>query len=327
MRLFITRTGLLVLAAFSIHGCSLDVSSDPGVGSLHLALTSQAGGVSYRLTDSRFALQGPESKGFSGGEETQVSLELTPGSYTLELLSGYRLVRADDPEGASVSATLLSENPAPLLVEPGLTTQIALRFELADGTLVSNQRGSVSVGLDLSSQADAAVADPCIDGLRINEVDYDQPSSDDAEFVEVVNTAACPANLSVVSLELINGSDGKAYASYALSEAGPTLAPMGRLLVADPALLTSLPGGVLAMPLKTVGLQNGPDGVRLMAAGRVLDGFAYEGAVAGTGEGMPSAADEAELAFSRCPDSFDSNNNARAFSLPPATPGLPNACP
>ena len=55
------------------------------------------------------------------------------------------------------------------------------------------------------------------------------------------------------------------------------------------------------MPLKTVGLQNGPDGVRLMAAGRVLDGFAYEGAVAGTGEGMPSAADEAELAFSRCP--------------------------
>lgn len=327
MRPSIARFVLLLLAPFPLHGCSLDVSSDPGVGSLNLALTSQAGGVSYRLTDARFALEGPESKGFAGGEEAQVSIELMPGSYTLELLAGYRLVRADDPAGARVNATLLSENPAPLLVEPGLTTQIALRFELADGTLVSNQRGSVSVGLDLSSQSDAAAQDPCVDGLRINEVDYDQPSSDDAEFVEVVNTGACLANLSAVSLELINGGDGKAYASYALAEAGPTLAPMGRLLLADPGLLTGLGPDVLSMPLKTVGLQNGPDGVRLMAAGRILDGFAYEGVVANTGEGMPSAADEGELGFSRCPDSFDSSNNALDFGLRPPTPGLPNACP
>ena len=124
------------------------------------------------------------------------SVELAPGSYTLELLSGYRLVRATIPS-APRERHAAEREPCPLAGGARLpTTQIALRFELADGTLLSNQRGSVSVGLDLSSQADAAVADPCIEGLRINEVDYDQPSSDDAEFVEVVNTADCPANLS-----------------------------------------------------------------------------------------------------------------------------------
>lgn len=316
----------LFLSAFPLNACSLDAASDPGTGSLNLALTSQAGGVSYRLTDARFALEGPESKGFSSGEEAQVSVELVPGSYTLELLPGYRLVRADDAQASTVNARLLSENPAPLLVEPGMPTEIALRFELADGTQVSNQRGSVTVGLDLAAQADASTEDPCVDGLRINEVDYDQPSTDDAEFVEVVNTAACAANLSAVSLELVNGSDGKAYASYALAEAGASLAPLGRLLVADPGLLPGLGASVLTMPLKTVGLQNGPDGVRLMAAGRVLDGFAYEGAVAGTGEGTPSAADEAELGFSRCPDGFDSSNNGLDFMLRKPTPGLANLC-
>lgn len=326
MRLSIAHIRL-ILTVFSCTSCALDGAGDTGTGSLQLALTSQSGGVSYRLTDARFALEGPESKGIASGEEAEVSVDLAPGSYTLELLTGYRLVRADDAEATTVQATLLSANPAPFLVEPGKTTPIALRFELADGTQVSNEHGAVSVGLDLTPRADAGTEDTCVDGLRINEVDYDQPSTDDAEFVEIVNTAACAASLGAVSLELVNGSDGKAYASYPLSEAGSSLAAQGRLLVGDPGLLSSVAAGVLTMPLKTVGLQNGPDGVRLVAAGRMLDGFAYEGAVAGTGEGTPSGADEAEFGFSRCPDGFDSANNGLDFVLVAPTPGLPNVCP
>jgi hypothetical protein len=255
-----------------------------------------------------------------------VSVELLPGSYMLELLAGYRLVRADDPEGATVSAKLLSENPAPLLVEPGAPTEIALRFELADGTQVSNQQGSVSVRLDLAGDTDAGSRDLCLDGLRINEVDYDQPSTDDAEFVEIVNTAACDAELASVSLELVNGGDGKAYASYSLMEAGGRLPAQGRLVVADPPLLSGLGPDVLRMPLKSIGLQNGPDGVRLMAGERLLDGFAYEGAVAGTGEGSFAKADEAELALARCPDGFDSADNGLDFQLKAPTPGTANGC-
>ena len=159
----IARCCLFLSITFS-PACGLDVEPHAGVGSLNLALTSQNGGVTYRLTDARFALEGPEAMGFASGDEPQVSMELMPGSYTLELLPGYRLVRVDDPQGSSVNATLLSTNPAPLLVEPGMTTQVALRFELADGTQVSNARGSLSVELDLSAGLDAGSADTCTTG-------------------------------------------------------------------------------------------------------------------------------------------------------------------
>ena len=144
--------------------------------------------------------------------------------------------------------------------------------------------------------------------------------------MELFNTAACTASLGGVVLELINGSDGKVYASYPLEEAGPTLAAGARLVVGDPGLLGGLGADVLTFPLKTVGLQNGPDGVRLTAVGHSLDGLAYEGAVANTGEGKPAGADEAELAFARCPDGFDSDDNALDFQLRTPTPGAPNAC-
>ena len=42
--------------------------------------------------------------------------------------------------------------------------------------------------------------------LVINEVDYDQPSTDTAEFIELQNVGADAVELSDFTLELINGS-------------------------------------------------------------------------------------------------------------------------
>jgi hypothetical protein len=50
-----------------------------------------------------------------------------------------------------------------------------------------------------------APADPI---LVINEVDYDQPSTDMAEYVEIMNVGPDAANLDLVTLELVNGSGG-----------------------------------------------------------------------------------------------------------------------
>jgi hypothetical protein len=243
-----------------------------------------------------------------------------------------------------VEATLVSENPAPVLVESGETTEVALRFELHDGTLLSNARGKLDVRLDLAAPdpADAGAAE-CVDGLRIDELDYDQPGADDAEFVEVLNTASCDARLDAVRLELVNGGDGKVYGSYPLANAGSRLPAKARLLVADPSVLDAVPAGVLTLPLKAAGLQNGPDGLRLVAAqsasdgsagtqgqaddgDRVLDALAYEGPVPGAGEGTPSGADDAELALARCPDGYDGDDNALDFMLVTPTPGAPNLC-
>jgi len=44
-------------------------------------------------------------------------------------------------------------------------------------------------------------------GLVINEVDYDQPGTDLAEFVEIYNSGASPVSLQDISLVLPNGAD------------------------------------------------------------------------------------------------------------------------
>jgi hypothetical protein len=296
-------------------------------GAVSLALTSQASGVTYRLADARFALKGPESKGFASGNEEQLDMDLAPGTYSLELLEGWHLIRADDASSTPVVARLVSQNPAPLLVEAGTTTQAVFRFELSDGTQLSNGKGQLAVGFSLDSVADAAAGPgACVAGLRINELDYDQPSTDEAEFVEVLNTADCDASLAGVVLELLDGGDGQAYARYDLGSVAEALESGQRLVLGDSSVLAALPAGTPSLLLNGSGLQNGPDGVRLALAGRTLDAVAYEGAVAGLNEGQVKAADEAELALGRCPDGLDTEQNALDFSLLAPTPGEPNEC-
>src|SRR6266511_2509428 len=61
----------------------------------------------------------------------------------------------------------------------------------------------------------AAAASPSVAGtmslsLVINEIDYDQPSTDTAEFLELENVGAAPVNLDSVTVELVNGVGGGA---------------------------------------------------------------------------------------------------------------------
>jgi len=41
--------------------------------------------------------------------------------------------------------------------------------------------------------------------LVINELDYDQPSIDDAEFIEIMNTGTSSVNLNGYALQMVNG--------------------------------------------------------------------------------------------------------------------------
>jgi hypothetical protein len=207
----------------------------------------------------------------------------------LTLLDGFTLMRAGDA-GASeqVAAQLVSANPAPVLVTPGQTTQLSLRFELASGAS-SPPPGRLAIDLAIADAGSDASA--CALHLRINELDYEQVGSDEAEFIEIVNRAECAADLAQVALELINGGDGKVYARYELAQAAASLAAGARLVLADPAVLSALPAGTPSLPLNGSGLQNGPDGVRLLRGTQVLDALAYEGAVPGVDAGA-SAVDE-----------------------------------
>jgi len=302
-------------------------SEGPRLGALELGLTTEAGGVSYRLSHANFTLDGPEKRTFSAQDEDKLELELPAGAYRLSLLEGYVLTRIDDPMAPPVSARLISQNPAPVLISAGETSRATLRFALEDGSTVGVGSGVLQVDIAVGGDdAGASSDDTCALGLRINEVDYEQANSDEVEFIELLHTGRCPASLAGLTVELVNGSDGKVYSRYALGELSATLLPGARLVLGDAQVLAGLPADLARGMLNGSGLQNGPDGVRLSRGDLLIDAVAYEGSVAGSSEGTPSAADEGELGLSRCPDGFDTGDGALDLKLVVPTPGASNKC-
>lgn len=314
---------LAMLAA----ACSGAEAPQGSLGSLELGLTTQAAGVSYRLSAARFTLEGPEPREFNTPDGVErLELELPQGAYRLTLQDGFQLARSDAPDAGPVSAKLVSVNPAPVSITAGETTRVALRFELVGGEVDGAGPGILQIGVEVTKPDGGSGASSCESGLRINEVDYEQSGSDDAEFIELLNTGACPAPLAELSVELVNGGDGKVYGRYPLSDVAPSLAVGERLVLGDTNVLAALPPSAKRAMLRGSGLQNGPDGVRIVRGEVVLDAVSYAGSVAGAEEGAAGPADDGELALSRCPDGFDTQDNARDFTIAVPTPGARNDC-
>jgi len=134
-----------------------------------------------------------------------------------------------------------------------------------------------------------------IKNLVINEVDYDTPGTDSAEFIELKNPGAVPVPLAGVHLVLANGGNNGAYGDFDLSSLG-TIAPGQYAVVGAPTVLQLPDGGSLAslgvltadlgaLEGSSTGqnlLQNGsPDGVALVDSDMrvVLDALSYAGSM------------------------------------------------
>ncbi len=161
--------------------------------------------------------------------------------------------------------------------------------------------------------------------LVVNEVDYDQPGADTADFVELRARARAP--LAEYRLQLVNGNGNAPYVTLELSDAGIELQAGELLVVGSADVIASLPAGTPSIQIDSI--QNGPDGVRIVRAvdDLLIDGMSYEGVLEGTTEGNPAPEEFGEDGLSRCPDGADTDDNSADFSLRPPTPGLPNACP
>lgn len=304
-------------------------SDGPATGGLSLALTTQSAGISYRLADARFTLEGPETRELMATGKDELSVSVPEGAYRLTLHDGYRLTRVDGGDPTPVEGRLISQNPAPVLIVGGETARLTLRFDLASPP-ADRETGTLQVDVAIGPASDAGVASAvdaaCTLGLRINELDYDQPSSDTREFVELLNPGMCSAPLGEVVLELINGSDGRPYGRYALDEASPELSAGERLVIGDADVLAQLPMSIKRLVLSGSGLQNGPDAVRIVRGERIVDAVAYKEAVPGSGEGAPAAVDEGAPALARCPDGTDTDDNAADLKPAAPSPGAANTC-
>lgn len=112
----------------------------------------------------------------------------------------------------------------------------------------------------------------------INEVDYDDPGSDNEEFIELVGVRG--VSLAGWTIELVNGSDDTVYGTLNLTDdfvfADDSGANRGFFVIGD--------SGVTNLDQSTsTAFQNGaPDGIRLLdAQGNVVHFASYEGTVTG----------------------------------------------
>ncbi|MGH1365400.1 MAG: T9SS type A sorting domain-containing protein [Calditrichia bacterium] len=166
--------------------------------------------------------------------------------------------------------------------------------------------------------------------VYINEVDYDQPGTDEAEFVELVGPDG--TDLSGYTLELVNGNNGSIYNTVDL--AGQTIpsdneSGFGFLVIGSTnvANVDFTPSGWIANAV-----QNGsPDGILLKLNGTVVDGISYEGVLGNNPDftaGMAiTAEDFSDNSVGRVANGFDSGNQDQYFAVDVAaiSPGAINA--
>jgi hypothetical protein len=210
---------------------------------------------------------------------------------------------------------------------------------MTDASVVADAP-SENPAADVELYADVS---PTSDHLVINEIDYDQPGADTAEFVEIYNGTGAPVSLASMALVLVNGSINQEYMNLALSAAG-TLAS-GQYLVVCAELVNVDPAAIKLLGFTTNGIQNGaPDGVALVdtANHRIVDALSYAGSITATTvtgvngsvnlvEGSPlSIADSATAngALIRKPNGRDTDDASAdwSFSATPS-PGAANSFP
>ena len=224
--------------------------------------------------------------------------------------------------------------PATVVVPAG---QSSATFTFVD----SAPSGTVSVRATMGSSTSTAtisIASAVQGHLVINEVDYDMPSGDNAELIEIYNPSSSPVALAGKQVLLINGANGAIYATINLSG---TIAANGYLVIAGPTVSVPAPAVKLDPGWTSDRIQNGaPDGIALIdnTTHTLIDALSYEGSMTAINvpgftspislvEGTATAASDTASAGSLCRRANQDTNNASAdWKLCTApSPGVANS--
>ncbi len=198
-------------------------------------------------------------------------------------------------------------------------------------TPAPNTFGAVNTGQSFggttSTPTPTPTTPPTGASLVINEIDYDQPSTDTGEFVEIKNTGTEAVNLDAYALDLINGNGG---ASYNLIDLPNVMLAAGDYFVVcgDASVVPNCDLDVT--PDSNLVQNGGPDAVALTLNGAVVDTVSYEGDTAapyteGSGAGLADSGSIDFVGISRTPDGVDTDQNNVDLSLHCITPGVTNS--
>ena len=161
--------------------------------------------------------------------------------------------------------------------------------------------------------------------IVINEIDYDQAGTDNAEFIEIFNSGSSALTLDNYSIDLINGSNSSRYRTIDLS---------GFSINANSYFVVCSNTGLVAncdysFTTTSGWFQNGaPDAIGLYDNNSVLvDSISYEGALLSFTEGNVLTISDNNtdiVSIARIPDGLDNNDNDYDFKLGCITPGSAN---
>ena len=250
--------------------------------------------------------------------------------------SGALAFQVTDDDGDAVTVSGTSDNQtlipnANIVVDPSGTTQVDRTVTITPAVGVEGTAQITITADDGEGGSDVATFNVTValcGKLIINEVDYDQPGTDDSEFIEIVNAGEQWVNLDVVTLELVDGAGPSVYATLDLPDFD--LAPGAYYVVcANPFKIADCDFDVTP---NTDLIQNGsPDAIVLKRNGIAEDKVSYGGTVTGSVEGTGTTAIDVDTdenrSLSRIPNATDTDNNDADFSLACATPGSANALP
>lgn len=162
----------------------------------------------------------------------------------------------------------------------------------------------------------------------INEIDYDQPGGDTAEFIELYNSSINSIPLDGYTLDLVNGTNGSAYNSFDLSGLFIT-ASSYLVLCGDTQAVSNCDINVSSSSWIQNGGSDG-DAVALLFGAALVDSIVYKnnsGNLDSFAEGNSfTVADSSSFSMSiaRLPNGIDTNVNADDFNSACITPGSAN---
>jgi len=161
--------------------------------------------------------------------------------------------------------------------------------------------------------------------LLINEVDYEQPGIDDAEFIELKNVSSASANLSEYSVELVDPVVG-GVTVYRQVQLPPMMLPSGAYFVicGNPSTVAKCD---LDLSPDTDLIHDGHSGVGLRFRGTLVGGTTNHGFISGYSNDVSSAPydmfNAPMLGVSRC---ANTGLDGLDFVLKRTTPGSANDC-
>ncbi len=202
------------------------------------------------------------------------------------------------------------------------------------------------LGVAVDSTMNTATFDgytPPASRVLINEVDYDNAGSDNAEYVELFNPGTSSVPIDNMAVVLVNGGSSPP-AEYGRATLTGSLAGGAYMICGISGQTLTLPSGVTVVDFMNgasavSGIQNGaPDGVALIdtSAGTVLDALSYEGSItAATITGITgsvslvegtatSVADSGDGSLSRLPNGSDTDDASVDWGTGMSTPGAAN---